>query len=295
MIDFINMINQMEFNRKFDMGDLLTILTIIITLATLLYSLKKERELRRKVQADTVRTASAKTIAKLIRWRDLSLGMFQRFQPVFVDTSQKLAEGSNSKVIRDLLWAQLHKCRFKTSEMILQENIEIAYVDLYGYYPQIKPIIEELISRLKKEEDLMFNEFLLISQADTKYFLNRKEIESAELGNLLRKHARDVKARFQEKINKLIDPVSVLLYQVIIKNDKDILSLVNVDEHNLKEKIIDLLAPVNVDKHNLKEKKIEYPKDLELDPDTYKDILADAEEGAKGSVPAGILRRPKKP
>jgi hypothetical protein len=218
-----NFLNNIQFVPDIKIGDILTTFTIVITLFSILYSLQKERALRQKEQADKVRTAGAKTIAKLDRWRDLSLGMFQYFQPIFVDASEKLSIAPNAELVRDFLWKKLNESRINTSEKILQENIETAYVDLYGYYPQIKPLLEEVITLLKKEEDLMFRDLLMVTQADIRYFRDKKEgYRTAELGNRLRKHSKEIRDKFEKRINNILNPIGDLLFKLILKPDKEL-------------------------------------------------------------------------
>lgn len=277
--DLAGTISYFKFSPDIKMGDLLTILTIIITLSTILYSLKKERALRRKEQADKVRTAGARTIAKLDRWRELSLGMFQNFQPSFVEASKKLLQDTNPaypEATRDFLWKKLNESMINTLNNILKENIETTYVDLYGYYPQIRPKLTKLISYLKNEEEFMFNEFLEITQADIEFFKNmkREDLGTAELGNRLRRHTRDVNGIYEGRINNLINPMADLLFKLISKSDIEL-----TESRNL----IDDIIKINPELKILSE----------LDRSAYKGVLVKAKtDGLKKSegqsVPAGI-------
>jgi hypothetical protein len=124
-----------------EVGDILTSLSIVISVIALLTAWSKDRYLRRKEQANKVRNAAAKTLAKLERWRGLSLWIFQDIQSLFVETSEILARDFDFILARDFLWGKLNDARLKTFQRILDEEIEIAYVDLYSYHPIVRNLV----------------------------------------------------------------------------------------------------------------------------------------------------------
>jgi hypothetical protein len=62
MLDFV-------LKREITIGDILTFLSIIVSVVALLSVWFKEMQIRKKEKANKVRTAAAKTLAKLERWK----------------------------------------------------------------------------------------------------------------------------------------------------------------------------------------------------------------------------------
>jgi hypothetical protein len=86
----------MTVDRTIKISDLLTSLTILVSVITLTVSWSKDRLTREKEQADRVRSAAAKTLTQLDRWQALQLSIFRELQPVFVETSEMLVDNFNS-------------------------------------------------------------------------------------------------------------------------------------------------------------------------------------------------------
>ena len=217
MLDFVLI-------REITIGDILTFLSIIISVTALLNVWMKERQIRNKEQADKIRTAAAKTLAKLERLKELSLWYYQDIQPIFVETSEMLTEKFDVIVARDFLWKMLNITRKNTAQRILDEEIEIAYVELYGYYPAIYDKFVSTIEIFKNEEEIAFKDLILTTQKDILSFKDhRGEYETAMLGNALRESCNINCESFQKKIEKTLKPIHEILVDLISKSDEDIL------------------------------------------------------------------------
>jgi hypothetical protein len=106
-------------DRTLKAGDVLTSLTIIVSVVALITTLTKERDTRTREQADRVRVAAAKTLAKLERWQSLQLSLYQELQPVYVDVSESLARRFDVVAARDYLWKQVNAQRVRIAARIL--------------------------------------------------------------------------------------------------------------------------------------------------------------------------------
>jgi hypothetical protein len=122
-------------DRTIKASDLLTSVTIIVSVVALVITWTKDRDVRVREQADRVRAAAAKTLAKLERWQTLQLSLYDQLQPVFVETSEMLGKEFNVIGTRDYLWKQLNAEHTRISAKVLEEGFETAYVDLFAYYP----------------------------------------------------------------------------------------------------------------------------------------------------------------
>lgn len=82
----------LQFDRTIKAGDILSSLTVLLSVVALVLSLSKDRAVRVTDQANKVRTAAASVIVKLDRWQAVQLSMYQDLQPVFVELSEDLAK-----------------------------------------------------------------------------------------------------------------------------------------------------------------------------------------------------------
>jgi hypothetical protein len=206
-------------------GDVLTSLTIFISLIFFIISMNKDRSLRRKQQADNVRNAAARTIGKLDRWKEISLSMFHYMDIAFVESSELLKTDYNTESVRNFLWMELLVIKNNTSEKILNENIETAYDELYGYDPSVRPFFEMVLTQLKREEKSMFEGLLSNTQSDIKSFdyKNKNEYQTSILRNQLNDRVKEARKDYEKSINEILKPISDNLLKLICENDKDIL------------------------------------------------------------------------
>ena len=61
-------------------ADFLTSVTIVVSLIVFLRSLSKDRKIKLKENADKIRFAASKTLAKIDRWQELSICFFQNMK-----------------------------------------------------------------------------------------------------------------------------------------------------------------------------------------------------------------------
>lgn len=72
--------SRLEFERKLNLGHLLTALSIVVSITGLLIAWSRDWEQRRRDRADQTRTAAAEALVKVLQWQDLSLYFFQDIQ-----------------------------------------------------------------------------------------------------------------------------------------------------------------------------------------------------------------------
>ncbi len=94
----------MQLDWSIKVGDILTTLTIIVSVAALVVTWTKDRNARETAQADIVRTAAATAITQLDRWQSLNSSLYQELQPEFITTSEMLSKQYDVTKVRDYLW-----------------------------------------------------------------------------------------------------------------------------------------------------------------------------------------------
>lgn len=214
----------MNFEWTIKIGDILTSVTILVSVVALLVSWAKDQALRQKVQADKVRRAAATTLVKLERWQVISLSFYQKLQVVFVETSERFAKEPNVESTRDYLWKNIWATHAAILSHRLDEDIENAYVDLYGYHPAIRQLFLSTMDKLNAVEEDVFLAFLEATQKDVREFESRKrKYTTASMGNALRKSARRCHCQQQEQIQKILKPTTKFLANLVAMSDSSIL------------------------------------------------------------------------
>ncbi len=213
----------MILKPEVSIGDLLTIISIAVSFIALLVSWRKDQDLRRKEYADRIRRSAGTIVAKLQRWRDLTLRFFEDVQPLITEADMTLLKRQPVLAVRDFFWRGMVDARAKSSQRIVEEQIEIAYVDLYGYDPRIQILFGEVINRLKLIDQSMYTQALYSTQSDILRFQSLKPpYSSAQLGNELRNTCYLLAEESSRLMDEAIAPFSLEMIKVIEKDDQQI-------------------------------------------------------------------------
>ena len=206
-------------------GDLLTSVTILISMITLAVSWRKDRLADEAQRADRIRSAAALALTKFDRWRALWLSAYDELEPSFVETSELFEQEFKVGKTRDFLWKVIHTKFSLASEKILNEEIETAYFALLSHFPAARGHLLAACEKLKEQQLLARSELLDHTQRRVLALHSKKsDYEPAVLGNELREAASECKMAFDAKSAALLQSVQEFLFGVIAKSDKEILT-----------------------------------------------------------------------
>lgn len=209
-------------------GDILTLVTILITLYTLYSAWMQSKRLREKELATNIRNACANVLGKLERWRELNVALFENAQPLYVETSEMLEKNQNVIKTRDYLWKNLNAARNAIRHTVLEEKLESSYTDLYGYSPQLVDRFITVLSELKEVEKAVFSDFLEKSQQNVMDYQNKLgQYTSAMLGNELRELAAQCSEAFEHNATTAIEPLKQKLTELLREPDQNIINRKN--------------------------------------------------------------------
>lgn len=210
-------------------SSIIALSSVIIAVGAFLYSLWKDRQLKRKEYAERIRIAAGLVIAKIERWSELALGFFNEIQPTIVDAHTfrfaVAEEGASLNAARKTLYSGLVSKRAENLKKINEEQIEIAYSDLYGYDPKIQNLFDQTIKKLKYIDRRIYRSLILSTQDDI------KNCDRNELGDVLRTTADmhsyeceylmiDVTKTFSDKMMNLIIAKDNEIYNKSVDIDK---------------------------------------------------------------------------
>jgi hypothetical protein len=180
----------MDIDWSIKVGDILTSLTIIVSVVALIITWTKDQKIRETRQADLIRSAAASAITKLDRWQALQYSLYQELQPEFIIASEKLIEEFNVIKVRDYLWKIISNKGMEVSSKVLEEQITTSYVNLLANFPDTRNQFITMFQALNEAEIEISGKFLEQSQEDVMAFEAKKEnYTTAMLGNKLRSTA----------------------------------------------------------------------------------------------------------
>ncbi len=222
----------MQLDWSIKVGDILTTLAIIVSVAALVVTWTKDRNARETAQADVVRTAAATAITQLDRWQSLNSSLYQELQPEFITTSEMLSEQYDVIKVRDYLWKIISNQRIQISQKVINEKISTSYVNLLAHFPDTRTLFIDMFKTLNAIEEHISGSFLEKSQHDVLKFEGKQSsYTSALLGNALRTTASQHKDKLLSETTEAILPVKEFLFGVIAKTNKDILHASRVSKN----------------------------------------------------------------
>ena len=212
-------------NPEVSIGDVLTTTSIFISLVVLLISWNKDQNLKRKDYADKIRYSASLVVAKIERWKSLSSQFFDEIQPMIIDADMTWVDKKDILNVRDVFWREMVAARTKIFQKISDEEIEIAYTNLYGYDTKIQGLFDDAINRLKAIENYTHQKALYQTQIDiiSIYAGKTAKTQSSILGNRLRDTCYKIRTERHEMMSEVISPFVVQLIKLIQENDKNIL------------------------------------------------------------------------
>jgi hypothetical protein len=210
-----------RFDGSINVANVVALLAVLATLITLLNSNGLDRKVKRKQYADQIRNSAASLTAKLERWRDLTESFFEEIQPAITDADGLRCGKRDLFEVRDKLWRDLWVSRLGVSQRVRDEEVELAYAMLYGYDENVRDLFLTPISRLKSLREVMHHQVLLLTQHEI-LGSKQKVVEPAELGNRLRKVAKQILNSYSAESTKIIDPFRSQMMRLIAATDEEV-------------------------------------------------------------------------
>ena len=138
--------------REIDLGQILTVTTIIGSIIGFGYTWSEDRALKDKEYADRVRRSASIVTAKIERWAELSDRYFEDLQPVIINVSEAVLNTHDRQPANRILYKGMMEAKAKASQRIVDEELQIAYMELYGYVPSFQAIFDRTIADIKEAE-----------------------------------------------------------------------------------------------------------------------------------------------
>ena len=201
----------LRLNRELKVGDLLTAITVGLSVAALVASWEGDRRSRAEEEATRARSAAATALRKLERYRALQLSIFDDVQPVLVRVSKITSDDGRADSAEqvDVLYAEVKAMRARQLERILDEDVITAYTDLLTYKSRLRTLFRETVLGLNRwtGDEL---EYCALQRAQSAIFDDDNRTAAA-LGNAMRAAFVHSNQQFEHELEARISPLVATL------------------------------------------------------------------------------------
>jgi hypothetical protein len=202
-------------------GDILTSVTVAISVVSLILSQAKDRRAGEAETAKAARGAAARVVAQLDRAARVRVAVYANLLPEFIDLSRALETAFDPIAARDRLWRDMHVASANAAQTLLDERIATAYVDLVGFHPRIREAYVAAFAAIERESANTVDAFLIATQKKL-LALEKDEDKytSAIVGNLLRAEATKQSDKLADTLEAIVAPVRDGLFAYIERDDR---------------------------------------------------------------------------
>ncbi|HPS91592.1 MAG TPA: hypothetical protein PKV33_05510 [Methanothrix sp.] len=181
---------ELKIDQAISFGDLFTPITIIISLATISYGWFRDQQQRKKEYADRIRSAAGTILAIIARRNSLNERFFENIQPIILDSISLIIKNGDNEQSREYIWKEIVKEGMNTTQRRLEEPLEEAFKDLYGYDSQLQKAFADSIHEMTRIEGYIYMVTLRLFQIQVNSLFMRqvpceKRLERAHLAKML--------------------------------------------------------------------------------------------------------------
>ncbi len=205
--------------REIDIGQILTVISILGSVVGFGFAWNNDRSLKDKEYADRVRRSASVVTAKVERWAELSDRYFEDLQPTLVDVSEKVTETHSRQPANRILFKGLMDAKAKASQRIVDEQLQLAYMELYGYVPAFQGVFDKTIAEIRSAEASAQEALSAALQASLVDPSLLAETSTPQVGNVFRNRAESERQKLRTHITEISRPLREKMLSVIQLKD----------------------------------------------------------------------------
>ena len=215
---------RLMLDLKITVGDLLTSLSVILSAAGLIIAWSSDQELQMKQQASQIRDSASVVLSKMERWQEISLYALDSFQESTINISHNFQDRHKSLAdIRDIAFDEIARTALLTEKKDFDEQLESAYVSLYGHDPTLKALVELSISKMRDDQTQMFSDLEEEAQDVIRGADRRAAFaEPATVGDQMRQNIEEIRVRYKYTLAKELAVTRDKLANIVKSSDRDL-------------------------------------------------------------------------
>ena len=204
----------MEFNGQISVTHIVTLLSVLIACASLLYKIRYDQKQERKLNGDKIKTASCQLLGYLERQRYIYLFFYEDIQPILTQVDALGLQGIEWYKIRDFCWDGMVTSRSKILSTILADKIEIEVINTWTVKKKLNALFSEAIKTIKMLDTYYY--LLALHNCQNRICsFNYKKMKSSELGNAVRDECDKCLAQFAKKSEEIIFRMNCFITEII--------------------------------------------------------------------------------
>jgi hypothetical protein len=118
-----------------------------------------------------------------------------------------------------MMYKGLLKAGADASERIVKEQLQVAYMELYGYVPELQTVFDNTITSIKEAEASSHKELSKALQEQLPNLELQRLSDTVSIGNLLRKTVDLARLELRTKIRKIAAPLRAKMLALIQQPD----------------------------------------------------------------------------
>jgi len=216
-------LTRFRLKKEITLGDMLTPMAILFSAFGVWYTWFHDANLERRQYADHIRHSASVVTSEIERWAPLADRYFEDIQPTIVDVSEMVETTHQSGPANRRLFKGLVQAQAAASQRIVDEQLEVAYIDLYGYVPSLQKSFDTTIQEIKKAETISQDETSSALQAKLHDNKILKLKSSILICNELRASVEYQRQKLESRIDNIATPLRKKMLNLISLSDEDIL------------------------------------------------------------------------
>lgn len=209
---------KIQVKGEITIGEILTIISIVISVVALVYAWNQDRIVSIRSQADSLRQEASQTLAKIGRWEKINIEFYSRLDPYYVQASERFYKDKENIALRDFLWAKVQDRKYKLEEDLLNEQLEFSYYGLLTYYSNIDTLYQTTVLLMEHERSSHFDLYLRQMEELCLNAEANKE-QTADLGNDFRALSNKHKSQLKSNLKKINADLKAKLRALILTDD----------------------------------------------------------------------------
>lgn len=198
----------MSFNREVSVGHLLTVASVLIALAGLLYSQRQDRAQARLAEQGMIREAGGFAVSELDRISNEMELFFLQVEPEYVTVSEALADHRSIAKARDELWRFITEKRADMEQAVARVSSFSGAQAIAQADPELFLDFQAGLRALGELRSETFMELVTATQREILSIGLESEVNSsAYLGNQLRGAHYPVLSNYRDEQGALIEPL----------------------------------------------------------------------------------------
>ncbi len=213
---------KLKFRNEVSMGEMLTSISILISLVGVSINWYQDRQIVIKKQSTQMKELSIKAFSNVLSWKDLNLHFYDRAEILIEEVAQSFASKKDKILARDIFWKGVTAIKNELDYEILQKDLKTFHFILLSNGLDYDSTFLITITYVNKILELNHKDYLQETQKAILTEDIKNSLQTAILGNRLRAINDHYRNKTREIFKAESKKLESYLHSVIVATDKEI-------------------------------------------------------------------------